>query len=220
MRNVLTLDQIKHATTLGHAREYSAIRQGRRGTNGAPSGRQSLTNHINGAMAEEGFNRLFPGLTWFEFAESGFWNRPDFMVGNLKIDVKALVKRNYRLLLQLDTPDDVIYPLVYIGELPWVELVGWISGREAKQPQYRDEPQAGRPCYALPVRALRPVHELETIISQHKGKGSYHVSNDPQRVHKKTECSEAGREDHLPYGTADGEPQGSIGGPEGHQRDS
>jgi hypothetical protein len=71
------------------------------------------------------------------------------------IDVKYTKHEQGRLLVRPDAKDDVKFVLVR-GGMPNYELIGWIMGAEAKNPEWLDKPDWRRPeIYCVPEESLR-----------------------------------------------------------------
>jgi hypothetical protein len=75
------------------------------------------------------------------------------------IDVRSC-EPGKRLILHPDDPDDVPFVLAWISVLPDVELVGWLLGRDGKQPEFWDDPGTGRPAYFIPKGRLHDMAML------------------------------------------------------------
>ena len=90
---------------------------------------------------------------WFQYAEevAGLADYEGW------IDAKGIRQRHHHLLVQRDDPDDWAYLLIYSGDHPWYEIMGWCWGREAKTAPVRDPigQQGGdpRPCHFVPQDA-------------------------------------------------------------------
>lgn len=111
-------------------------------------------NDVHGACGE---CALAKHLGWFwDGGTKGVYTEAD--VGILQ--VKGTHWHNGKLLLHEDTPDNEIFILATMAHLPWVELRGWLYGNEAKQAQFKDEPQKGRPCFGVMQAYLHSMTEL------------------------------------------------------------
>lgn len=71
-------------------------------------------------------------------------------------EVRSTTRLDGSLIVRDNDPDDRIYILV-TGEPPSMTVVGWITGAEAKQPQWLRNPHGHRPAWFVPQSALQPV---------------------------------------------------------------
>ena len=72
------------------------------------------------------------------------------------IQVRHTQYQTGRLLIHPDDCDDHQFILV-TGAYPDYTVAGWTTGRQAKQDEFWQELQRGRPCFAVPQRCLTPV---------------------------------------------------------------
>ena len=126
---MLLPDDIASCECLALRRHESGIRNNRPPKNGAPTDpRFMLQMHRDSVPCEyAGWLYLRP-CKWHQYAEEihGMADYEDW------IDCKGIKKRHHKLIVQRDDPDDWAYLLVYSGDHPWYEMVGWCWGYEAK----------------------------------------------------------------------------------------
>lgn len=111
----------------------------------------TLTRDIIGALGELAFAK---GCNRFWSGSVGTYKAGD--VG--EIQVRTCTKPGHCLIVREDDADDDRFVLVRMEEgtrRPRFHLVGWVYGREAKQPQYRRAPVGRPPAYFVPDSALR-----------------------------------------------------------------
>lgn len=115
--------------------------------------RQGWLHDVIGAIGEAGVAKAL-GLPWHPDAGVG---APD--VGGpdtYQVEVRATTHPKGRLMLHQSDHDHKRYYLarVYRNE---VNVVGWILGRDGKNPEHWQDPGTGRPAYFVPVEALEAV---------------------------------------------------------------
>jgi len=105
--------------------------------------------NILGALGECAYCK-FRAHYW-NFSVNTFKNIPD--VGcNVQIRTTA---PNLRLIVRPEDPSDQYF--VHIrGECPTYEVVGWILGKDAKQPGWLEAVNGRSPAYFVPDNALTP----------------------------------------------------------------
>jgi hypothetical protein len=135
------------AAICGVLRTCECQRETRKSSREMPDMEKVITD-ILGACGEiavaKALNRYWcPGINTFS-------DVPD--VGK-NIEVKSTPRPDGNLLIQYDDPEERIYVLVR-GSLPTLELVGYITGRAAKQKQWWMNPGKGW-CYVVPATELR-----------------------------------------------------------------
>jgi hypothetical protein len=74
-------------------------------------------------------------------------------------EVRTRRRPTYQLLVRDCDPSDRIYVLVR-GEAPDFEIVGWMSGADAKRREWLQSYGGGTPAYFVPDAALHPIEEL------------------------------------------------------------
>ena len=109
---------------------------------------QRILLDVDGAGAEIAVAKYL-GVYWGgAFGQGGVDIEPN-------IDVKYTKHEMGRLLVRPDAKDDVKFVLVR-GGMPNYELIGWIMGSEAKNPEWLDKPDWRRPeIYCVPEESLR-----------------------------------------------------------------
>ena len=146
------------ATIFDEACRRQAVNEKRklRGRNGAPSrGGGSLGLHLLGATGELVVARIL-SVDHLLFAD----NVPRRGSSDLaNIEVKTRSNHKYDLLIQLDDDRHKSFVLVTMAE-ERIFVHGWIPGDEAMEEKRIREYAQGRPCYAVPQEALRPIGEL------------------------------------------------------------
>lgn len=83
------------------------------------------------------------------------------------IEVRSTTKTTGRvsLIVRDNDPVDRVYVLV-TGEPPDMNVVGWISGADARSDEFRCNPNGDRPAWFVPVSRLAPINVLaEDIIT-------------------------------------------------------
>lgn len=132
-----------------------------RGRNGAPSrGSGSLGLHLLGATGELVVARILSLDHLLFLDKTPKRNSPDLA----NIEVKTRSNHGYDLLIQLGDDRRKNFVLVTMADQR-VLLHGWIPGNEAMQEGWVKEYAQGRPCYAVPQRALRPIEGLLDLFA-------------------------------------------------------
>ena len=152
---VLSGSEIHLAVMVGVQRAIDAIRNNRQHRYNSDPG-PCWDHNINGAVGE---------LTLAKHVDA-FWNGAfgDFTAadvgGRYQVRASEYDGPNAGLILHPADRDDQPYVKVLI-RLPHVTLVGWMLGREAKQPQFwTDKLKPGRPCFLVPHGTLHGMDEL------------------------------------------------------------
>ena len=144
---VLTGYEMFMAAMVGVRRQIEAIQDGRTPNAGYKGSGWEI--HVEGAAAELAFAR-FRNLYW-----SGSVNtfRQGGDVG--PVQVRCRSQSHFDLIVRDGDRDEDVFVLV-TGAIPRFEIVGWIRGGDAKQPQWRQE-HGGRPsAFFVPQSALQP----------------------------------------------------------------
>ena len=68
------------------------------------------------------------------------------------------------LIVRGNDADDRRYVLAIVTDTK-VHLIGWISGREAKQPEFARDPHGQRPAWFVPQGSLHPINEVFECLS-------------------------------------------------------
>jgi len=107
---------------------------------------QNDINAVGAEMAVARFLNKYPRL--------GVNTSKDPDVGHA-IEVRW-TEDHHHLLLRPKDREDRVYVMVR-GAMPSYEIIGWISGEDAKQPQYWKNPNNEGWCYLVPETALQPL---------------------------------------------------------------
>jgi hypothetical protein len=121
--------------------------------NGAPSRDHGWDIDIQGAIGEMAVAKHF-GFYWF-----GGW---PLRVGDGDVgrhQVRSTTLEHGGLIVHPDDPDDVPFILVLVGQPHRPRIVGWMSGKEAKQDRYWRS-DVRDPTFIVPQSALHPIAEF------------------------------------------------------------
>ena len=148
----LTWYELLHAAEVGVLRRLESITK-HRTPRFLPEGR-AWDVHIEGACGELALGKV---LNVYTPLTVNTFKHPD--VAN-RFQVRTRSRRDYDLLVQPQDADDEIFVLVNGCDGAY-EVVGWMSGREAKQEQWlADHGGYGKPAYFVPRSSLHPMEEL------------------------------------------------------------
>ena len=143
-RLMLLPEDVTEADGVGLWRHNRAMREDRLPKNGVSNDpTHSLAIHIHGARCEcAGCLYLGPHCSW---------NKYDIRRADYEdwIDAKGISQRHHNLIVQCDDQDHWAYLLVYSGDHPYYEMIGWCWGYEAKTVPVSD-PVGGRPLISCP----------------------------------------------------------------------
>lgn len=149
---VLTLGELHMAAEIGVLRQLEAIRKKLPDRHGF-DGDTGWTIHIEGAAGEIAVAKVL-GKYWGGTVNT-FKSEGD--VG--KLEVRTRSKDYYDLIVRDNDKDDSIFILV-TGKSPTFNVVGWILGKDAKNPEwkqtYGDRPSA----YFVPQKELKSIEFL------------------------------------------------------------
>lgn len=115
----------------------------------------SVYNHIQSAGAEKSVGKRL-NVDWHASINTFKLGVAD--VGSA-IEVRYR-RKEYDLKVSKDDDDSRFFVLVW-GEMPTYEIVGWLRGKDAKQPQFWSNPGGHGFAYFVPAKYLRPVSELK-----------------------------------------------------------
>ena len=132
---------IAYADKVAWWRHDNCNRNNRRPANGAPIGAAGLENDILGTRTELAKKLYLNPVKWHAYKEYGIKDSPDLEDW---IDVKGIRYERHSLIVPKDAEDDWAYPLVCAESHPVYQLMGWLYGWEAKQPQFLKAGQPGR----------------------------------------------------------------------------
>lgn len=154
MEITLTTYEMMMAANVGVMRQVQNVKKDRRDAHGAPfdSGWQL---HIEGAMGECAVAKAL-GLYWN--GNIGRLDMPD--VGPLQVRTRS--RDHYDLIVHKDDPDDAVFIHV-TGRNGTYTIGGYITGAEAKRPEYWQDPAGGRPAFFVPQDKLIPIGELTNV---------------------------------------------------------
>tara|TARA_R100000963_G_scaffold34969_1_gene30522 strand:- start:592 stop:1104 length:513 start_codon:yes stop_codon:yes gene_type:complete len=159
MNIILTEKQISYATEMGKKRHKYDSTIGARGAyNISKKMNSTATLDIQGCVAEYAVSLLL-NKEWIGFSEN-FQNIESDVGNNLQIRSTYLPHGN--LILHQKDADNQKFVLVKLHNLPNVDVVGWVMGKDAKQEQFWTEPVKNRPCYMYPSQLLQDMDDIET----------------------------------------------------------
>jgi hypothetical protein len=148
VRIELTPDEFLTAAIVGVRRQVMNLRDGRKDAHGANPA-DGWTLHVEGACGEAAVAKLL-NLWWS--GNLGRLRAAD--VGRLQ--VRTAWRANSSLIIHESDPDDDCFVLV-TGRAPAFTVIGWIHGRDAKQPEWWGDPAGGRAAYFVPANVLAPI---------------------------------------------------------------
>lgn len=147
----LTERDVAWATKIGQRRHAEALRMKLADKHGF-RGQDGEQIHIAGACGELACAKAL-NIAW-DATVNTFKHGGD--LGDLQVRTRS--RPEYDLIVRPDDYDEDIFILV-LGTNPY-HVVGWISGEDAKQPQWR-QAYGNRPAaYFVPQSELRPLGEL------------------------------------------------------------
>lgn len=151
MRVTLNRDEMTLAAIVGVLRRVQNLFL--QGGPRLPYGRPELDQwgvDVQGAAGEMAFAK---GFNLFWSGALGRWGVADVD----RFQVRTTVHQC--LVLHDEDTDDQVFVLVR-GAPPRYELVGWTLAGDGKANREKEDRGSGRPCYYVPPRDLRPMHEL------------------------------------------------------------
>lgn len=159
----LTTAELQAAEAEAHRRQSHNEAKRLKGRNNAPaSGQKALQMHRLGCVGELAVAKLL-GLDRHLFKhETAMRGSTDLPGG---IEVKTRSNHRYDLLVQLDDDPNKVFVLATHEGGETAHVVGWINGRDAMRKEWIREFVRGRPCYAVPQSALRPIEQLEVDVA-------------------------------------------------------
>jgi len=151
----LTGSEMHLAVMAGVQRAIDAIRRNRQHRYGSDGG-PCWDHNINGCLGELTVAKHF-GMFW----NGSFGDFSAVDVGN-RYQVRSSDYDGPNAGLILHPPDnDEQTHIKALIKLPQVTLMGWMLGRDAKQPHFwTDKLKPGRPCFLVPHGVLRGMDEL------------------------------------------------------------
>lgn len=152
----LTWEELLNAATIGVYRNVSAIRRGRPAAYRADA-EKAWQNSIEGAAAEMAVAKYL-GVYWQPLAPDDDLRRLAADVGD-RIQVRSTSRTDRCLIVHPSDCDDHLFYLVIWGA-PRYTIIGWTTGREAKQPEFwKEDPPVRHPAFFVPQDALHPCVE-------------------------------------------------------------
>lgn len=155
----LSLDESKIAYAIALERQADSMRRGLNPKHGASDDLDTAVGlHLLGVAGEIAVAK---GLGIYWAPTVGTFKMPD-LASNIQVRARANDKHD--LIVRQDDSDTDVYVLV-VGRLPLFRIVGWISGADAKQPQYV-QLHGGRPAaYFVPQSTLHSLDNLGERIA-------------------------------------------------------
>jgi hypothetical protein len=117
--------------------------------------------HVTGAASEIAVAKALNRYWSNPFSDAPELSKTAADVGE-RIQVRGTKYQNGSLLLHPQDVDDHWFVLV-VGELPNLNVVGGILGKDGKQQRWWQERVKGRPCYFVPQHALVSTEDLRLI---------------------------------------------------------
>lgn len=144
----LTWYEVKMASEIGVLRCIESMRKNMKDAYGYKG--HTWEDNIQGACGELAFAK-FKGIYW-----DGSVNKmghPDFIIKGFSIEIKTTNKNN-GLIVRPDTPVEYRFVLVK-GRTPNFNIVGWISGEDARNVgEFTDNGNGRPPAYFVPEDRL------------------------------------------------------------------
>lgn len=157
IRVELTPDELDEAALVGKFRQRMNRRAGRGDRHGLER-EQGLEVHIRGAEAELAASKALRVPWTGRLIDERDWLRRDEVRDVGDYEIRSTPWKNGALLIHKSDPDEIF--VLVVDQRPVFVLVGWIRAAAAKVPNLWGELQAGRPCYVVPQKLLRPMFEL------------------------------------------------------------
>lgn len=152
---VITPDEWKMAIGVAADRQLSAIKKGLKDSvNKKKHWVDDLTYHAYGVIGEMAAAKVL-GLT-FTGSVDTFRNHPD-LAG---VEVRLRSNPSWQLIVRDNDKDNAKYLLVRGVPPSAVEVVGWIMGRDAKNPAWLRSYGNLKPAYFVPDSELIPVEKI------------------------------------------------------------
>ena len=153
----LTPEQIMQAEQTGDARQRESVASQRVRRAHQPANEAPAANRI-GCIGEVAL-AAWAGVAW-DTRVNIFTSKPDVYLW----DVRATKWPDGKLIVQPHDKDERLFVLAVVDDLPRVKLMGWMTGRQAKQPGWLWAPRKeyGRPeeSHYVPQQALFPMSTL------------------------------------------------------------
>ena len=146
----LTWFEAAMASEVGRMRHLSAIKANRPDRHGFEGAGWNV--HIEGACGELALAKVL-GVYWDGSVDT--FDAPD--VGRLQVRTRS--EHDYELIVRPTDSDTSRWVLV-TGRCPRYVVRGWISGQEAKRPQWLRTHGGRPPAHFVPHAALHPISTL------------------------------------------------------------
>lgn len=143
----LTIEELHRAIAVGVQRNVSAMQRNASPSHNRDKARPAWDENIEGAAGELAVAKYF-GCRW----DGNFGNFKAADVHN--IEVRTTAWPNGKLIVHPSDPDDRRFILA-TGIAPRFTLVGWMTGRQAKQKRWWGELTKGRPAFNVPQAELK-----------------------------------------------------------------
>lgn len=158
MEITLTSYEMFSAAMIGSKRQISCITKGLPNAHGYEGDGWNI--NIEGAAGEVAVAKCI----------GAYWNGSidTFKVGGdvSGIEVRTRSKRDYDLLVRPGDNNDALFVLV-IGVCPNFDVIGWMIGRDAKQPRYLQDYGKRPPAYFVPQSDLNSIESLPGFSGPH-----------------------------------------------------
>lgn len=155
----LTPSEAHYAAMIGVARHIEALRANRPDRYGADE-HDGWSLHIEGAAGELAAAKYL-GVYWSAPVNT-YSTGGD--VGDLQVRTRS--RHDYDLIIREKDRDEDRFILV-TGKTPHFRLRGWLTGAEAKTPQYLKEYGGRSPAWFVPASALHPIEDLSSLTLNH-----------------------------------------------------
>ena len=150
----LTLPEFESAVNTARLRMMASAMQGlRHATTYQRNLVQRLDEEVVGACGEIAVGKAAD--KWFCPSVNTFHRTPDCLQD---VEVRSTSLASGSLIVRDNDADDRRYVLAVV-DAPMVTLVGWLTGAEAKQPEFVRDPHGHRKAWFVPQSRLHPITE-------------------------------------------------------------
>ncbi len=158
--NSVTLEwfEVQAAAQVGLSRQFHSLKAGMKNRIANVPQANEWGTHIEAAASELAAAK----------ALNRYW---DFSVNTFKagdigdnLQIRLATRGTDSLILRAGDNPNHIYLLV-IGQIPTFRLAGWAFGKDAMNPIFVRNPNAGTPAYFMPQSLLQPIHTLESVLN-------------------------------------------------------
>lgn len=153
MNITLTWYELQRAGVVAVDRYVRALRDGKPDKHGAKTDANGLGLHFEGAAGEMVFAKA-TGRYWSGSVDT---YKTEGDVGPIQVRTRS--SHTYELLVRKDDADEDRFVLV-TGRAPSYRVVGWLTGREAKQPEWLQTHGGREAAYFVPHNALHALAQL------------------------------------------------------------